>query len=484
MDHVPERSPDNAPRPAGAARLVLGSRTKYLGLSALLAWHYCLWFVPSAFPGTFLLADVITFGWLAALGVAALTLLVMALALGRRRHLTTRPWLAMGAAVAGAGSTATFALWTVRLPTLWPTIAVCAVIGVSSAVLWVVWGECLGRQRAKFTMERIGPTYACLLLVSLGVTTVLPGAAAPAFASVLPLASGWLAREHLRVLRGSAYPVLLPRKLAQRGVRSILTVSLISFAASFVCYYTVAIVPWDDLWGIGQTFTLGIALGAVIMLVIVAGKYARLRHYSVFRLFPWLMMLTVLACVLFLSDAVPGGVAFLLALAISSLFEILLIMYMGGLTLRGYVPAATAFCLSAGAIRLGITLGNSTALLYERVPGWHETLVVPTFLVLVVLLTGMLITLVRQEYTITELASDSERTTDLDTVVAEVACEFKLSEREREVVALVGRGYTAAAVAESLVISQYTVNTHIQHIYDKMGIHKRAELIRYLHLRV
>jgi hypothetical protein len=27
----------------------------------------------------------------------------------------------------------------------------------------------------------------------------------------------------------------------------------------------------------------------------------------------------------------------------------------------------------------------------------------------------------------------------------------------------------------------YTVNSHIQHIYRKQGIHKRAELISYLH---
>lgn len=41
--------------------------------------------------------------------------------------------------------------------------------------------------------------------------------------------------------------------------------------------------------------------------------------------------------------------------------------------------------------------------------------------------------------------------------------------------------YTATATAEKLVISPYTVNTHIQHIYRKLNIHKRSELISYLH---
>ena len=95
--------------------------------------------------------------------------------------------------------------------------------------------------------------------------------------------------------------------------------------------------------------------------------------------------------------------SFLLAVAISSLFEILLTMYMGVLTQRGFAPPASAFALSGSAIRAGICLGNGTALIYERVPGWHEVLVRPTFVALIALLAGMLITMVRQEYAIDEL---------------------------------------------------------------------------------
>ena len=38
----------------------------------------------------------------------------------------------------------------------------------------------------------------------------------------------------------------------------------------------------------------------------------------------------------------------------------------------------------------------------------------------------------------------------------------------------------AALRPERLVISPYTVNTHVQHIYGKLSIHKRSELISYL----
>ncbi len=37
-------------------------------------------------------------------------------------------------------------------------------------------------------------------------------------------------------------------------------------------------------------------------------------------------------------------------------------------------------------------------------------------------------------------------------------------------------------MAEKLVISPYTVTTHIRHIYDKMQIHKSSELLNYLNM--
>ena len=45
---------------------------------------------------------------------------------------------------------------------------------------------------------------------------------------------------------------------------------------------------------------------------------------------------------------------------------------------------------------------------------------------------------------------------------------------------LIARGFTTDNVAKKLVVSPYTVNTHIRHVYEKVGIHKRSELIDYI----
>ena len=49
-----------------------------------------------------------------------------------------------------------------------------------------------------------------------------------------------------------------------------------------------------------------------------------------------------------------------------------------------------------------------------------------------------------------------------------------LSEREVEVLRLIARGHSMKEIAQLLVISQKTVDHHIQHIYNKIGISTRA----------
>jgi two-component system response regulator NreC len=54
-----------------------------------------------------------------------------------------------------------------------------------------------------------------------------------------------------------------------------------------------------------------------------------------------------------------------------------------------------------------------------------------------------------------------------------------LTEREREILKLVAEGNTNNQIAERLVISPKTVDTHRTHIMDKLNLHSRAELVKY-----
>lgn len=59
-----------------------------------------------------------------------------------------------------------------------------------------------------------------------------------------------------------------------------------------------------------------------------------------------------------------------------------------------------------------------------------------------------------------------------------LAVERHLSPRETEVMELAARGYSAPAVASTLFITESTVKVHMRHIYEKLGIHGKQELIK------
>jgi non-specific serine/threonine protein kinase len=51
-----------------------------------------------------------------------------------------------------------------------------------------------------------------------------------------------------------------------------------------------------------------------------------------------------------------------------------------------------------------------------------------------------------------------------------------LTEREREVAALVARGLTNREIAETLLLGRRTIGTHLEHIFAKLGVQARAEV--------
>jgi len=51
----------------------------------------------------------------------------------------------------------------------------------------------------------------------------------------------------------------------------------------------------------------------------------------------------------------------------------------------------------------------------------------------------------------------------------------ELTEREREVLTLIARGYTNKQIADTLFVSEKTARNHVSHILDKLGLSRRSE---------
>ena len=66
---------------------------------------------------------------------------------------------------------------------------------------------------------------------------------------------------------------------------------------------------------------------------------------------------------------------------------------------------------------------------------------------------------------------------DSQAVVRKIAARYFLTERETDVLELLYAGRSVPYISEQLVVSPNTVKTHVRHIYAKLDVHDRQELL-------
>lgn len=456
---------------------------KYVGFALLLAWHYVLWFVPNFFFHTQLLDKSVTLSWVASLLLTAVFLFTLAGLLGRKRHLSDHPIVLPAAMIAASSGTVALGFFPFHLAPAGLCLVAIIIQSVSEATLWILWGERYACVKANFTINHIGTVFGITLFLCVFVASLLPPMITAPAAALLPLASGALL-AFARKDEKRAFPVLLPRSATSSGFKNMLGVGFVTLLACAACYFLSCIIPWEVLPTGEDSFTFGI-LGGALFILVIAGIYTLSRNrLNIFKIYPALLIAIMVGFSLFLSSTFAYFPAFIVGIGMQSLFEVLLIMYFGILTTKGYATPALTFAMAGGFVRLGLAAGNSLALWYESmaVPV-TQALTPPTCLAFMCLLAVVLVPLVRMEFSIVALTAAPPTRNEVEEICAEAAAEFGLSAREAEILLLIARGHTTNSMAEKLVISPYTVNTHIRHIYDKMQIHKRSELLNYLNMQ-
>lgn len=456
---------------------------KYVGFALLLAWHYVLWFVPNFFFHTQLLDKSVTLSWVASLLLTAVFLFILAGLLGRKRHLSDHPIVLPAAMIAASSGTVALGFFPFHLAPAGLYLVAIIILSVSEATLWILWGERYACVKANFTINHIGTVFGITLFLCVFVASLLPPMITAPAAALLPLASGALL-AFARKDEKRAFPVLLPRSATSSGFKNMLGVGFVTLLACAACYFLSCIIPWEVLPTGEDSFTFGI-LGGALFILVIAGIYTLSRNrLNIFKIYPALLIAIMVGFSLFLSSTFAYFPAFIVGIGVQSLFEVLLIMYFGILTTKGYATPALTFAMAGGFVRLGLAAGNSLALWYESmaVPV-TQALTPPTCLAFMCLLAVVLVPLVRMEFSIVALTAAPPTRNEVEEICAEAAAEFGLSARKAEILLLIARGHTTNSMAEKLVISPYTVNTHIRHIYDKMQIHKRSELLNYLNMQ-
>lgn len=254
------------------------------------------------------------------------------------------------------------------------------------------------------------------------------------------------------------------------------------------------------MWGLGIGLVASIApadntevslllssVGVVAaLLFLVASRYSRSGFYTALPVFP--LVIAGLAFLPFLGEG-PQGVA-RSAVAIMWCSWIFLSSFQLSDLKETFGMSEARLCFSEKAVFLvswatGSLIGSSGV----RLLGMQTVLtrdILATVAVYAVILgtTYALFKLVyaRRER---ELLDEMARTRGqrLNQLYDDLAQEYGLSAREREVMEMLAQGYTRTHIKDQLVISDGTAKAHIAHVYRKLDIHKKDDLLKLVQVR-
>lgn len=182
----------------------------------------------------------------------------------------------------------------------------------------------------------------------------------------------------------------------------------------------------------------------------------------------------------------------------SALFNILLWMSVTAIGQRNPLDSVWTFSWSMGASTLGMLAGRLLGDLSLAVAPHDLTMMLSILAVALFCFVAYCLTALK-DFSIVQVihgvrplsAEQFEGTSEnaaaepsieslVESRCRKLAKEYSLTERESEVLELLASGANARYVQDKLVISYHTVRTHIKHIYTKLDVHNREELIAVL----
>lgn len=228
-------SPKNTTRQPVVDRLMtVHPALKYLGFSLLMAYHYLMWFCPSSFFKTDLLAASVTVAWLWNLVGTAFFMIVTVVFLGRKRHLSDYPWVMRVVTVLLIVATALLLYGAPITSSTYVIYIFSFVAGGLEGLMWILWGESLTRARANFSVVHIGTTFGATVLVVMIVSLFIPADLSPLFVVLLVAFSSVFLYAHKKV--PATYPVLLPHDTVKPAYSSVLAVCSVGCFTGVACY--------------------------------------------------------------------------------------------------------------------------------------------------------------------------------------------------------------------------------------------------------
>ncbi|MEC4273163.1 helix-turn-helix transcriptional regulator [Adlercreutzia sp. R25] len=518
----------NTARQGAIAKLEGTLKFRYLGIGFIWAWVYGSYETSAVYPlrlGSGINADA---SWLVSAIAVTVVLFLAGVVLGRRRG-APPAWLAAASAVcAGVGTLASslsdsFAIGVVASGLL---------TGFGTALLNILWGQALA-QLDEESAELAIPAASIIMVAGALVFPYLPPGPGTVATATLPVASGALLlltyrdqglSEQNEEGGGETAPSLLA-KTSRTNTPSTSPATIVRIALLlFVTYFATSCVeamrfsdnePFSAL-GVDWPALIGSACGIALMAAFLL--FARRPSFD--ELFKLLAPLVTLSLALLpWADLWAVLISSTVSSVTNTILTVASFLYVVTAARRGLINAALGIGITQGALQLGVLCGNVLGLYFGgQIGDQPYSLFAVAFGLMVVFSLAWVAypadrRVWRRPLSVPLSATDgvSEastsfgaqakgalekstanrkdaartgdetpgdgRTLDIDDRCRMLSEAHGLSGREAEILGYLARGRSQPYIREELVLSKNTVATHVKHIYQKLNVHSRQELL-------
>ena len=499
-----------------------------LGWAFLLAWVFCVFYTNavSGYTGAKASTLAVGAGWdlfftglPVSMSVVMLVLIVvLEKRLGSPAQHAALFWIAP---LATAVSTP---LLFCELPDFGATAALFVIgavlTGFGSGFMWVMWGE----YYAKVTQEEVeflAPSSAVAAAVLVLVVSAMQGWMALVVVTAFPLMSGlclllsWRdaqGRDATAEYRGAAEQRAFAEAhdSARKGLPRVLkSMGRAGFGILAACLFVcVEGSFWSGSSGQDATAAqVALVVSIAFMLMVGLSATAGPRRVSLSFLYRWMCPTLVVgfAAFIVLGETAGAYVAYVVAIAARFAFCLITQMYFARYAVQGAATPVQSYGLGWIFVHLGDLLGVVTLVLVESGMAAGVFSLDQVAVVSIALLVGATMCGARTGVgglpapappgprpgggegggaTADYAATAPAPAADIDELTArilELAERGGLTPRETEVFDLLARGRSIPYVRDALVISRETAATHAKHVYAKLDVHSRQELIDLVH---
>ena len=502
--------------PAGVLSKLEGRlKARYLGIGFLWAWIYDSFETFAVYPertGIGINADA---SWIVSASTVVVALFAAGVLLGRRTADPPR-WLPLFAGAATAAGTALSASVGGGSPLAAALVLASGIFtGLGSGVLYVLWGQALARLDTE-SAELAIPAASTIIFACALVLPYLPAPLGTVATASLPLISCamlWLTVRDIEASPEGAAPLSAGQSAhgatPPPDTATFARMGALLFIAYGAVGFSGAVQPGADApffaFGIDWPTLIGSCCGVGLLACFILYT-ARPRFDTLFR--PIAVAVVVACALLPWADLWAVFLSGTLVAVTDTLLTISAVLFVVQAARRGTMNAALGTSITQGSLQLGVLVGNIAGRMGADAIAASPTGLFTVALGLVAFFSfawllypadrtmaakGMAVrgpapwnnregnagnaagtaTGTAADGTAPRPASESA----LDERCRELTERCGLSGREAEILAYLARGRSQPYIREELVLSKNTVATHVKHIYQKLNVHSRQELI-------